>query len=251
MNGIAFQAYTPASRPKSTIIISSNYNSVPSLANAPEALIQIKETNPIVPSNLDQSHNTQAVSAPAIQSATETRLKDEKAADDRVYYDGIINEQANNRPKDSSDVKVTPYRDTQPSVYYQIALSQGVMQTLDTVNRSINKAIISTPDQTQFRKNDYWFIPGTDRGARGDCEDYALQKRQTLIEIGYPAEALSLAVVRTQRGELHAVLVLSTTEGDYIMDNLQESIKPWHETNYRWISRQDANNPLNWVSLNG
>ena len=64
-----------------------------------------------------------------------------------------------------------------------------------------------------------------------------------------PVKALRVAVVRTWRGEGHAVLTVSTDHGDYVLDNREWEILPWTEAKYVWISRQDAENPMAWVAL--
>ena len=72
----------------------------------------------------------------------------------------------------------------------------------------------------------------------GDCEDYALEKRRRLIEAGVSAEALSMAVVVTRRGERHAVLVVAFESGDVVLDNLTPWPTPWADLGYTWIERQ-------------
>ena len=54
---------------------------------------------------------------------------------------------------------------------------------------------------------------------KGDCEDYALLKRHTLIRKGWPVGSLLLTVVRDEKGEGHAVLTARTKQGDFILDN--------------------------------
>jgi predicted transglutaminase-like cysteine proteinase len=66
--------------------------------------------------------------------------------------------------------------------------------------------------------NEYWTLPRT----RGDCEDYALLKRHTLLEKGWPVSAVLMTVVRDEKGEGHAVLTARTVQGDFILDNKVE-----------------------------
>ena len=61
--------------------------------------------------------------------------------------------------------------------------------------------------------------------------------------------ALSLAVVLTPRGERHAVLVLSTDRGDYVLDSLTPWIVPWRQSGYRWLERQVAGARDHWVMV--
>ena len=92
---------------------------------------------------------------------------------------------------------------------------------------------------------EYWTIPTT----RGDCEDYALLKRKRLMELGWPASALLMTVVRDDRGEGHALLTARTVQGDFILDNKVDEIKIWYKTPYEFIMRQSYLNPQLWMSL--
>jgi len=47
----------------------------------------------------------------------------------------------------------------------------------------VNKSIDPITDQDQWGVIDQWDFPNQ---GRGDCEDYALLKRQKLIELGFP-----------------------------------------------------------------
>ena len=85
----------------------------------------------------------------------------------------------------------------------------------------------------------------------GDCEDYALTKRSRLIKHGIPASSLRMAIVKKARdsGEIgHAVLVVRTTRGDLVLDNMTSKIKKRENTDYRWIGMATAN-PHRWTLL--
>lgn len=116
---------------------------------------------------------------------------------------------------------------------------------LDAVNRAVNRAIEPVTDIELYGVTDYWTIPTT----RGDCEDYVLLKRKRLMELGWPASALLITVVRDERGEGHAVLTARTMQGDFILDNKTDEIKVWHRTRYDFIMRQSYLNPRIWMSL--
>jgi predicted transglutaminase-like cysteine proteinase len=113
----------------------------------------------------------------------------------------------------------------------------------------VNRAIGFETDMDQYHVEDYWVAPGVQPGARGDCEDYALEKRRQLINLGFPAAAMSLAIVSMPQEKTHAVLIVTTTDADYVLDNLSPSIKVWHDTKYPWIIRQGAADDLTWFSL--
>ncbi|ESQ81435.1 hypothetical protein AEAC466_21455 [Asticcacaulis sp. AC466] len=130
-----------------------------------------------------------------------------------------------------------------------IGKDRDALKTLQRVNGDVNATLVSDTDQDIYQVNDYWNAPGLVKGNRADCEDYALQKRRELVRLGMPAAAMGIAIVRTRTGESHAVLVVATTDGDYVLDNLSYSVKRWNQTGYTWVSRQLATEGLTWVSL--
>ena len=133
--------------------------------------------------------------------------------------------------------------------YARIELDKAAMAILKAVNTRVNRSLIADTDARVYHVDDYWEAPALVRGARGDCEDFALIKRRLLIEQGIPATALSLAIVRTRSDEDHAVLVVATKQGDLVLDNLAFQIRPWQKTRYYWVSRQAPGDDLSWVSL--
>ncbi|MGY6661065.1 MAG: transglutaminase-like cysteine peptidase [Glycocaulis sp.] len=118
---------------------------------------------------------------------------------------------------------------------------------LNRVNQSINMRIRPRDDQDVYGVSEYWTLPLTLEGtAEGDCEDYALEKRQALIAAGIPERALFLAVGYSLATGRHAVLVVSTDQGDYVLDNMTPYILPWTQTPYRWTARQMPGDLLSW-----
>jgi predicted transglutaminase-like cysteine proteinase len=117
---------------------------------------------------------------------------------------------------------------------------------LDRVNREVNAAIIPVTDMQQYGVEDYWTIP---RSGKGDCEDYALLKRQRLMRAGWPASALLMTVVFDEKKEGHAVLTARTADGDFVLDNKTSTIKLWSKTPYQFVMRQSYLNPRIWMSL--
>jgi predicted transglutaminase-like cysteine proteinase len=112
---------------------------------------------------------------------------------------------------------------------------------LDQVNRSVNQSIQPTPDRYES-----W-----DLGvSKGDCDDYAVEKRRQLIAKGLPAASLSLSEV-VARGEGHLVLAVRTDRGTFILDNLRENVVGWSQTGYRFVKMQSLERPDYWVSVDG
>lgn len=120
-------------------------------------------------------------------------------------------------------------------------LGKGQLKLITNINRDVNRDVHKANDFDQYGMLEYWTLPQVVDGKMyGDCEDYALEKRRRLIEAGVSAEALSMAVVVTRRGERHAVLVVAFESGDVVLDNLTPWPTPWAELGYTWIQRQVA-----------
>ncbi len=117
---------------------------------------------------------------------------------------------------------------------------------LDRVNRHVNAEIAPVTDMEQYGVEDYWTLP---RSGRGDCEDYALLKRQRLMRSGWPASALLITVVFDEKREGHAVLTARTADGDFILDNKTNDLKLWSKTPYQFVMRQSYLDPVVWMSL--
>jgi predicted transglutaminase-like cysteine proteinase len=113
------------------------------------------------------------------------------------------------------------------------------------VNLTVNKTIRPATDMEVYGVEEYWNYPTT----AGDCEDFALLKRRILIQRGFSVSNLLMTVVRKPDGEGHAVLTLRTTQGDYILDNLEDEVKLWHQTPYSFIKRQASYNAGRWVTI--
>ncbi len=118
-------------------------------------------------------------------------------------------------------------------------VSKSLMRLVNTLNRDVNREVQKANDFDLYGLQEFWSLPRVIDGKMyGDCEDYALEKRRRLIAAGVPADALSMAVAVTSRGETHAVLVVSFESGDWVLDNLTPWATPWNELNYRWVERQ-------------
>lgn len=114
-----------------------------------------------------------------------------------------------------------------------------------SVNRRVNSGFRQISDSTQYRQEDRWALL-TNRG--GDCEDFALQKMLELIERGVPPEALMIATVHSRSVGAHAVLVLRTERGDFVLDNLNRRVLHWSETTYAFLRVQDPASRGRWLS---
>ncbi len=119
------------------------------------------------------------------------------------------------------------------------------LSELDEINRAVNHEIEPATDLEVYGVVEYWTMPRK----RGDCEDYALLKRNRLIARGWPSGSLLMTVVRDEKNEGHAVLTARTTQGDFILDNKIDVVRLWNQTPYHYVMRQSYMDPKVWVSL--
>jgi predicted transglutaminase-like cysteine proteinase len=113
------------------------------------------------------------------------------------------------------------------------------------INTSINARIKPESDQDQYGEPERWAYPVT----AGDCEDYALLKQRELEQANFGSQNLRMTVVLDEHGDGHAVLTVTTAQGDYVLDNRINDILLWKDTNYTFLKRQAADNPKHWVAL--
>ena len=126
-----------------------------------------------------------------------------------------------------------------------LALTPENWQTLAVVNREVNERIKPMTDWEHWGVVDRWDFP--DDGY-GDCEDYQILKRKLLAERGLPRRPMRMAVVLDGDGNGHAVLMVRTDRGDFILDNQRPAILTWKESAYVFVKREGANG-REWVSL--
>jgi predicted transglutaminase-like cysteine proteinase len=123
-------------------------------------------------------------------------------------------------------------------------LTRAQLETVVAVNRRVNRTVREISDRAQYGVEEHWALP-TARG--GDCEDFALLKKRDLIRAGLPPQRLLLATVLDRRLQSHAVLVLRTDRGDFVLDNLTTEIKPWLATGYTFLKVQNPQAKGSWV----
>lgn len=121
-----------------------------------------------------------------------------------------------------------------------------VLNLAVAVNRAANAAIRPVSDLAQYRVAERWALPSA-RG--GDCEDYAIYKKQELIRAGVSPDRLLLTTVLDRQNKAHAVLVLRTEMGDFVLDNVRDKVLPWHRTGYVFLRMQNPERPAGWVSI--
>ena len=125
-----------------------------------------------------------------------------------------------------------------------VRLTEERWDDLKMVNKGVNASMVPEPN-TAGLAGEKWLV----NPSRGDCNDYAVSKRAELLKRGWPARALLLSEVVTAWGEGHLILVVRTSVGDLVLDNLTPQIRPWTRAPYRWVRMQTPKNPNFWASL--
>lgn len=128
----------------------------------------------------------------------------------------------------------------------RLKLTPERLAQLQEVNQQVNTAIRPEPNLEGLR-GEKWLLHPTS----GDCNDYAVTKRHDLIAKGFPARSVLLSEVVVPWGEHHLVVVVRTSSGDLVLDNLTGHILPWSKKSYRWVRIQMPKNPNYWASLGG
>ncbi|WP_053239942.1 transglutaminase-like cysteine peptidase [Pleomorphomonas koreensis] len=111
---------------------------------------------------------------------------------------------------------------------------------VDAVNRLINDRM---RPQAEANGADVWKVGGL----KGDCEDYALAKRDLLLRYGVGSAYARMAVGMTAAGDSHAVLIVTTTAGLYVLDNLQQRVVPLARSTMQITAIQSPFDPRLWI----
>ena len=88
----------------------------------------------------------------------------------------------------------------------------------EDVNFKVNNSLTYKTDLAQYGTPEHWCLPDN----FGDCEDYALLKREQLIQQGFDAEKIHLATCWINVKAIdtgHCVLIVETDKGQFILDN--------------------------------
>lgn len=126
-----------------------------------------------------------------------------------------------------------------------MALTEAKWKTLLKVNYTANSTIEPLTDQEIYGVEERWVIPTT----VGDCEDYVLLKQKMLIQRGFSPSDLLITVVLQPNGDGHAVLIVRTDRGDFVLDNMRNKVLLWSDTEYTFLKRQSSKNAGQWVKI--
>ncbi len=134
-----------------------------------------------------------------------------------------------------------------PSEAEKVELTPKTWRLVTALNTRVNKEIDPVTDMDHWGIVERWDMA---EDGRGDCEEYVNIKRKRLVEAGIPRRALRVVVVIDEENAGHAVLMLRTDKGDFILDNKRNAVLSWHQTGYVYIKRESQDR-IGWVALGG
>ncbi len=105
----------------------------------------------------------------------------------------------------------------------------------ERINSDVNASVTYKTDLEKYSTPEIW----REAGSFGDCEDYALLKRQRLLEAGFASKDLHLACCWVETGGYHAVLLCNTSKGWFVLDNRYNWPMTPKSLPYRWDKALD------------
>jgi predicted transglutaminase-like cysteine proteinase len=137
----------------------------------------------------------------------------------------------------------TPQYCNTGSIRQDAALDPAAIAQLDAVNSAVNAEIAPLDE-----------LPGQDTWRLapvfGDCEDYALTKKERLLSAGWSALRLRFATVLTEADEYHAVLLVDHADGRLVLDNRSEIVRDWaavEADGYRLVAVEGLGADGSWL----
>ena len=100
----------------------------------------------------------------------------------------------------------------------------------ERINSQVNASVQYKTDLEQYDKPEFWVEANT----FGDCEDYALLKRQVLLKSGFDRADLHLACCWDETSAYHCVLLCKTNNGWFSLDNRFTTPQIPSQCNYAW-----------------
>jgi predicted transglutaminase-like cysteine proteinase len=125
-----------------------------------------------------------------------------------------------------------------PVVGGRVVASPAILRRVSEINAIVNRTM-------RPRIDEHWHVGGP----TGDCKDYALTKRDMLNRAGFPTSATLIATARDRAGRMHAVLIVRTDRGDFVLDNLTPAVLRWDAVPYAWEKVQSPSNPAVWLTI--
>lgn len=111
-----------------------------------------------------------------------------------------------------------------------LILTEKNWKLLNDVNQTWNDKITYTTDSEHYHVSELWRFP---KDLKGDCEDYAVAKRQRLMSHGIQGYFATCWCYPHKKG-YHAVLIVPTDHGDMVLDNRFDFVYNVDESTYDW-----------------
>lgn len=125
---------------------------------------------------------------------------------------------------------------------------QDAMGKLKAVNKFFNLWPYRL-DAANYGVSDYWATPMEFLKKSGDCEDYAIAKFYALQEFGFSTDSMRIVAVKDYiRGIGHAILVVYTDSGAYVLDN-QTNMVLSHARYKHYIPQYSVNEKFRWMHV--
>jgi predicted transglutaminase-like cysteine proteinase len=98
-------------------------------------------------------------------------------------------------------------------------------EKIEGINRFLNQ-VAYIEDIDNYGKTDYWATPVEFLSRGGDCEDFAIAKYASLRALGFSSDQLRVAIVQDKIKNIpHAVLIVYSDEGNYVLDNQDKKVE--------------------------
>jgi predicted transglutaminase-like cysteine proteinase len=107
------------------------------------------------------------------------------------------------------------------------AQRQGELEALRSINAAVNAQLKYRNDMDTYGVSDYWAKASEvlQRGT-GDCKGYAILKMWMLLAAGFDRSQIRLQLVKIPAtGQDHAILVVNTQDGQFVLDNIASTVR--------------------------
>jgi len=108
-----------------------------------------------------------------------------------------------------------------------IAQRQDEQEAVRSINSAVNARLKYRTDLDTYGVPDYWATASEilQRGT-GDCKGYAILKMWMLLAAGFDPSQIRLQLVKIPAtGQDHAILVVNTTAGQLVLDNIKIDVR--------------------------
>jgi predicted transglutaminase-like cysteine proteinase len=129
-----------------------------------------------------------------------------------------------------------------------LAGSAGPAQ-LSSVNLYINTLLPYLTDYENYGVSDYWAAPLEFLRRSGDCEDYAITKFVSLLDLGFANDDMRIVVVQDEvRNLAHAVLAVQMDGRALILDSLIGEVREDHRLP-QYVPQYSVNLDTRWTHI--